>query len=131
MPASNYLANKVLDHMFGNTAWTMPAGVYVALFTVAPTGAGGGTEVVGGAYVRMLVTPSMAAASGAAKLSNVDVSFPVATTAWGTVVAAALFDAATGGNMLVFNPVVTPRAVGINDRVRFVAGTIQAAVPVA
>lgn len=49
---TNYLENKLLDHFLGTTAYTMPSPVYVALFTVAPGDAGGGTEVT---EVAMLV----------------------------------------------------------------------------
>ena len=45
---SDYLENKVLDHILGNTAYTAPATLYFALFTSAPSdaGGGGGTEPV-------------------------------------------------------------------------------------
>ncbi len=42
---SDYLEDKVLDHVFGGNAYTAPATLYVALYTVAPTDTGGGTEV--------------------------------------------------------------------------------------
>ena len=42
---TDYLENKVLDHVVGKTSFTMPAVVAVALFTAAPSDAGGGTEV--------------------------------------------------------------------------------------
>lgn len=38
---SDYLENKVLDHVFGNTALVSPTTVYLALFTANPTDAGG------------------------------------------------------------------------------------------
>ena len=47
---SDYLENKVLGHVFGGTAYTAPTTLYVALYTVAPSDTGGGTEVSGGAY---------------------------------------------------------------------------------
>lgn len=42
---SDYLENKLLDHSLGTTAFTMPTGVKVALFTSNPTDAGTGAEV--------------------------------------------------------------------------------------
>ena len=33
---SDYLEDKVLDHVFGGTAYTAPSTLYVALYTVAP-----------------------------------------------------------------------------------------------
>ena len=49
---SDYLEDKVLDHVFGGNAYTAPGTHYVALYTVAPTDTGGGTEVTGGSYTR-------------------------------------------------------------------------------
>ena len=45
---SDYLEDKVLDRVFGGNAYTAPSTLYVALYTVAPTDTGGGTEVSGG-----------------------------------------------------------------------------------
>ena len=45
---SDYLENKVLEHVFENSAYTAPSTLYAALFTVAPSDTGGGTEVSGG-----------------------------------------------------------------------------------
>ena len=53
---SDYLEDKVLDHVFGGNAYTAPSTLYVALYTVAPTDTGGGTEVSGGAYARQTAT---------------------------------------------------------------------------
>ncbi len=38
---ADYLENKVLEHVLKNTSYTSPVTVYCALFTVAPTDAGG------------------------------------------------------------------------------------------
>ena len=53
---TDFLENKIIDHMLRNQAYTPPTTVYVALFTTATTDAGGGTEVSGGAYARQAVT---------------------------------------------------------------------------
>ena len=49
---SDYWANKLLDLELGAQALTAPVTVYIALFLVAPTGVGGGTEASLGARVR-------------------------------------------------------------------------------
>lgn len=97
---TTYLANKDLEHNLGKTAFTMPTGCYLALFTVAPTIAGGGTEVTGSGYARQAVTFG-AAASGAIANDNL-IAFPVVTSSGYTVkgLYAAIMDASTGGNML-------------------------------
>ena len=53
---SDYLEDKVLEHVFGGNAFTAPSTLYVALYTVAPSDTGGGTEVSGGAYARQTGT---------------------------------------------------------------------------
>ena len=42
---SNYLENKLLDHILKNVSYTSPTTVYVGLFTSDPTDAGSGTEI--------------------------------------------------------------------------------------
>ena len=59
---SDYLENKLIDHFLGTTSYTMPTPVYVALYTVTPSDAGGGTEATGGSYARQ--TAAFAASSG-------------------------------------------------------------------
>ncbi len=54
---SNYLENKVLDHVLRNTSYTSPTTVYVGLYTSDPTDAGSGTEVSGGSYARQVLRP--------------------------------------------------------------------------
>lgn len=127
---STYTANKVLDHLLRGQASTAPSALYVSLFTVSPTAAGGGTEVSGGAYARKAVTFSGAGGGGAAangQVTNVaDVVFDTATADWGTVVAFAIHDALTSGNMLYFASLAASRLIQTNDAVKFPATTIVA-----
>lgn len=53
---SRYLKAALLEEAFGAAAFTAPATLYLALYTVAPTDNGGGTEVTGGSYARKAVT---------------------------------------------------------------------------
>jgi hypothetical protein len=104
---STYLCNKLLDHWLGASSFTAPVTVYVALFTVAPTAAGGGTEVSGGSYARVAKTNNLTnfpAAASAQKKNGTVIDFGTATADWGTVIGAALFDASSGGNLLAYGP---------------------------
>jgi hypothetical protein len=115
---SSYLANKVLDHILGNTAYTTPTTLYVALFTAMPTSTGGGTEVSGGSYARLSVTNNSTnwpAASSQTKRNGIALTFAAPTANWGTLVGAAIFDASTGGNMLYFGPFSVNRVVNNGD----------------
>jgi len=121
---TNYLENKLLDHFLGTTAYTMPSPVYVALFTVAPGDAGGGTEVTGGSYARK--TATFTAASGGATSNSANIDFtgmPAATT-----VAIALFDNLTGGNMLVHGTLTTNKQTDAGDTLRIATGDLDISI---
>lgn len=103
--ASDYLENKLLDHVFSATSFTPPATLYVALFTATPSDSGGGTEVTGGSYARVSVTNNLTnfpAASGGAKSNGTAISFVPATADWGNCVAFGIFDASSGGNLITW-----------------------------
>lgn len=104
---SDYLENKLLDHVLGATAYTAPATLYVALFTAAPTDAGGGTEVGTGVwsnYARKAVTnntTNFPAASAGSKSNGAIIDFGTAVASGTvTVVAMGIYDAASAGNLL-------------------------------
>lgn len=124
MPKSLYLDTVVLNAALRNIAFTPPVTVYVALYTTAPTLVGGGVEVSGGSYSRQPV--AFNAPVGQVCASTADVVFPLATAGWGAVVAYALFDAPTGGNMLYFANLSSPRTVSTNDQLRFPLGQLTA-----
>ncbi len=116
---SNYLENALLNHVLKNTAFSQPTDLYVALYTTAPSDAGGGTEVSGGGYSRKTVTFS--AASGGQASNSADVDFGTATADWGTVEAVAILDASSGGNFLFLGMLNQAKPVGNGDGCKFLA----------
>lgn len=127
--ASNYLENKVLDHVLKNTAYTQPANLYLALFTntsgSAATNLEAGTltdEVSGGSYARKTV--AFAAASGGSAATNATVTFDAATANWGTVTHVAVMDAATSGNVLFWGAVTTPKTIETGDTFQVSSGNL-------
>jgi hypothetical protein len=119
MSFSNYLENKVLLHVFGATAYTAPATLYVGLFTSDPGEAGSGTEVSGGSYARQTVTFTV---TGNAAANTAAVEFPTATASWGTITYAAIYDASTGGNLLASGGLATSKTIDSGDVFRIPAG---------
>jgi hypothetical protein len=119
---SDFLETEILDHVLRNAAYTQPAVVYVSLHTTATTDAGGGTEVAGGAYARQACT--FGAPSGGASTTTIDITFPTATAGWGTVTHAAVWDAATVGNMLFHGALTASKVVATNDVFKFLAGSL-------
>jgi len=106
------------------------AGPYLALYTVAPSDSAAGTEVStsGTAYARVTTAGKWAAPSGTSPTSvttNAAVTFATATASWGTIVAFALFDAATAGNRLYWGDLTDATKVIANgDTANFPSGSI-------
>ena len=119
---SNYLVNKLLDHVFNGVAYTPPSAVYLALYTVAPTDAGGGTEVSGAGYARLEV--DFTAAASQAIENSADLTFTASGGNFGEVVAVGIFDALTGGNLLSWDE-ITPATINDTDDLNFPAGDID------
>jgi hypothetical protein len=118
---SDYLENKVLDHILGAVAYTPPSTVYFALYVTSPSDSGGGVEVAGGGYARVAVVNNVTnwpAAVAGSKRNASTITFEQATAAWGTISAIGILDAANGGNLL-FWTAISPRAVVIGDIPRF------------
>lgn len=118
---SNYLEDKLLDHFLGTTTYTKPTTAYLALYTVAPTDSTSGTEVAGGSYARQVVTFSAASGGATSNDSNVDFSGMPACT----VVAVAVLDALTSGNILVYGPLTANKTVDAGDILRIATGDLD------
>lgn len=128
MGASDYLEGKILDDIFGIAAFSVPATVYIALFTAAPNDAGGGTECSGNAYARVAVTNTAASWSRVGNQVTNDnaITFPSPTgAAWGTVTHWGMFDAASAGNLLMWGALTTSRATAAGTAPNFPAGDLQ------
>lgn len=121
---TDYLEDALLKHVFTNTAYTSPSTVYAALFTVAPSDTGGGTEVSGGAYARQSMAFSVSG-TGTLATNSAAVEYPTATADYGTVVAVGIFDASTSGNLLAYANLTTSKTVSSGDVFRFNAGDVD------
>lgn len=119
---TNYLENKLLDHVLRNVSYTAPTTVYVGLFTVAPTDTTSGTEVSGGSYARQSL--SVTTASDGVTTSSADVTFPQATGSWGTISHIGLLDALTSGNLLMYTPVTTSKTIESGDILKISSGNL-------
>jgi len=123
---TDYAENKILNLM-RSVAWTEFA-AYVALFTAAPSDAGGGTEVSGGSYARQLAGLSAASGTGGTTSNASDITFPTATADWGTVTHCALMDAVTAGNMIMWSALDTSKTVASGDTFKISAGDLDVTV---
>ncbi|MFA5920157.1 MAG: hypothetical protein WC856_02550 [Methylococcaceae bacterium] len=127
---TNTYENLIADALFRGQALssTVPANLYVALYTTACTDAARGTEVSGGSYARIAVPRSLAAwlgthgtATGASSgttgtVANAAiVQFAAPTGNWGSVTAFGIEDALTGGNQVVCGNLTVPKTVNNQD----------------
>jgi len=122
---SDYLEDKVLDHVFGGNAYSAPSTLYVALYTVAPTDTGGGTEVSGGGYVRQSSAFTVSGTNPTTASNSAAVEYPTATANYGTVVAVGIFDASSSGNLLAYANLTTSKVVSTGDVFRFNTGDLD------
>jgi hypothetical protein len=122
MSFSNTFETRVLQWLLTTGTVTRPAAWYIGLFTAAPGEAGGGTEVTGGAYVRMPVTFTVVGDNA----SNVAaVEWPTATASWGTITHVAVFDALTAGTLIAYAPLAASKVITQGDVFRIPLGDLD------
>ena len=138
---SNYLENQLVDHVFRGQTFssTAPASFWVALYTAAPSDAGGGTEVTGNNYARVSVSRSLTAwagtqsagstvassGTGGVTSNNAAITFPTPSGSWGTVTHFGILDAVTGGNLLFHGALTVSQTINTGNTVSFAAGQLQ------
>ena len=122
---SDYTENLVLTWLFTTSAATRPTAWYVGLFTSAPSDTGGGTEVSGSAYARV-VTGTISGSGTATTFTNAAaIEFAAASGGnWGAIGWAGIFDASTTGNLLAWAPLTTSRTINDGDVFRIPASSL-------
>lgn len=135
---SDYLENKLVDHLFRAQTFAAPATLHVGLLTAAPSDSGGGTEVSGNAYARVAVTTALTAFAGTQSAgstvassgtggqtsNNAVITFPTPTGNWGTVSHFGIYDAASSGNLLFWGALTISKAINQGDTVSFPAASL-------
>ena len=130
---SDFLEAELLDHVLGNAAYSAPATVHVALFSVTPSDAGGGTEATGTGYARVAKTnnatnwPAATGTNPTTKANGTVVDFGTAGGLWSAganMVAFGIFDDPTAGNLLLWGALTVPKPVYEGDPVTFPIGAL-------
>lgn len=131
---SDYLENKLIDHVFRGVPYTAPTTIYVELYTSACNDSARGTEVSGGSYARGSLVASVAnwaatngattttnpsTGTGGTTSNNVAITFATPSAGWGIVTHVGLSDASTAGNMLVCITLTTSKTINSGDTVSF------------
>lgn len=137
---TNYLENKLVDHVLRGVPYTAPTTTYAALLLAVPGEDGVLVEVTGAGYARVAITSntinwsgtqgagSTTASTGTSGTisNNTIIAFPAPAGNWGTVVAVALKDAATGGNTLLQGALVEQVIIDASSPApRFPASTFE------
>jgi hypothetical protein len=123
---TTYAQQKLLDLVTGKATYAIPTAgsVWLALFTAAPTDAGGGTETTYTNYVRLqTVAANWNAASGTTTSNAATLTLATCGTTGATITHAALFDAVTGGNMLRWGALGSSLAISTGIAPSFAGGT--------
>ena len=119
MSKSNYLENKVLDHVMGKASFTMPSNVYLALTTVVPSDTSTGstiTEANYTGYARLQIpASSLNSASNGQITNSAQLVFPDCTGGSSTIVGFAICDASTGGNVLYWGTVSPSKLIDTSN----------------
>lgn len=122
---SDYAEKLLLDWMMTTGAATRPTAWYVALFTAAPSDAGGGTEVSGAGYARQSVTFSAASTPGGTTSNSNAVSFTASGGSYGTVTHVGIFTASSAGNLLWHGAMTASKTIADGDTLEFSIGNID------
>jgi len=134
---------KIQTTLDARLTGSITGGKFLALLTAAPTNTATGagyTEVTGGGYARIAITPGtnfsntpttisdvpgITGETVARAISNlVDITFGPATANWGTITHWAIFPGSSGGNPEVWNSLLQSRSVVTDDQVKFAAGEL-------
>lgn len=127
MSKTNFERNRILDVRYGDGAYSPPATVYCGLFSAAPTVSTPGTELSGGSYARVAVTndaTNFPDAVAGSKSNGTAITFPTASAPQGTATHFGWFNASSGGNLLDFAPLTTPKLIGTGDTPEFGVGQL-------
>ena len=123
---TTYFANCVMGNLFKTkTSPGLPSAFYVGLSKTAPTVSGGNvTEPSDKAYARVKLSSLSAPANG--MINNTSpIAFSDSTTDWGTITHFVIYDAPTGGNLLIYNTLDKSRTIQADSQVAFKASGLR------
>lgn len=134
---TNYLENKLVDHIFRGQTFTAPTNLYVSLHSADP-GETGANEISGNNYGRATVASSLAnwagtqssgstsasSGTGGQTSNNGSITFATPSGSWGTVTHFAIWDASTTGNCLLYGALTISKTINNGDTVSFSAASL-------
>jgi hypothetical protein len=121
---TNYLEDKLVNHVLRNTAFTVPTTVYVALHTADPTETGAVAEVTTGtypAYARKALT--VGTPTNGLSTNSADLTWDTLTAI--TISHVSIWDALTVGNPLYYGALTASKTMGAGDTFRIPTGSLS------
>lgn len=123
--------NLIMGNVFRtNTSVPIPSTYYVGLSSTEPNVSGGGVtepSTSGTGYARVALS-SLSTPSDGVITNNSAITFPESLTSWFPAANPAthyvIYDAATGGNLLMYNELVTPRIIEVSTVATIRAGSL-------
>lgn len=123
---SDYLENNMLDHLLqkGQATFASPTELYVGLHTANPTDAGGNeiTTTDFPSYTRQSISFNPALSGNATSAVDVEWTYDGGTNS--VITHIAIYDAATGGNMLWHGILDSNKTLANTDVLRIAAGSL-------
>ena len=119
---SDFLENKLIDHVFRNITYGQAGVLYLALYSSDPTDADVGTELSGSGYARQPIS-FIAAVDGTTE-NDADVIYPTAAGNWVEITHVGIRDALTGGNLIMHQALTNPVTVLDTNNFRIPAGQL-------
>lgn len=110
---TTYFLNCVAGNLFGtDTSPAIPTAYYIGLSTTEPTidGSNVSEPSTGAGYGRVLLE-NLSAPTNGVVTNTANISFEESTANWGTITHFVIYDAASGGNLLMYGALSTPRVV--------------------
>lgn len=135
---TNTYENSMIDWLMRGQTLTPPTTGHVALFTACPTDSTAGTEVTGGSYARVSVAASLAnwagtqaaasttasSGTGGTTSNNGVITYPAATADWNTVNCFGYMSASSGGTLIFYAALTSPRNITNGSTAAFAIGAL-------
>jgi len=120
---SSYLETEILEWVKGTTFAAAPATVYVDLLD---SGDSSILNTIAGSANRQAITFGTITTDGTGQImsNSSDITFTASAVGSATAVAAAIYDAQTGGNQLAQQDLSSSKAISNGDEVKFSAGNL-------
>lgn len=125
---TKYFIDLIMGNLFGSKVNpAIPGKYYIGLSTATPSVDGTGVKepsASGSGYSRIPVDSFTVPSDGIVK-NNSNVEFQESTSSWGVVTHYVVFDSSTGGNLLFYGELTSPRTIEANSIVILKQNEIQ------